>query len=98
MTKFSKWKVPLPGVKRGRRSLLDGLTALGRSRLFIARPSGGLVLEYDCTVPAQTPSLMGLTTCVGPMALPVVARPAVIHPARLRESGPRRGGWSLSRS
>src|SRR5262249_7668766 len=29
MIKFSKWKVPLPGVKRGRRSLLDGLMALG---------------------------------------------------------------------
>ena len=60
----------------------------GGSLVFIARPSGGLVLEYDCTVPAQTPSLMGLTTCVGPMALPVVARPGVIAAARLTGEWP----------
>jgi hypothetical protein len=65
MIKFSKWKVPPTGGRARHNSPLDGLTALGGSPLFIAPPSRGLMLapsRYDGIVPAQTPSLMSLTT------------------------------------
>ena len=49
----------------GHNSPLDGLTALGGSSLFIAPPAHAFMLapsRYDGIVPAQTPSLMSLTT------------------------------------
>src|SRR5262249_23347394 len=55
---------PTGGGRARHNSLLDGLTALGGSPLFIAPPSRGLMLassRYDGIVPAQTPSRMSLT-------------------------------------
>ena len=102
MTKFSKWKVPPTGGSSAPQQPFGRTNGARGSPLFIAPPSRGLMLapsRYDCTVPAQTPSLMSLTTLKSRRWADEAdgrARPAVIAAARLRESCPRRAGWSLS--
>ena len=84
----SKWKVPPTGGSSAPQQPFgrtNGAGGLAHARSF----------EIRCTVPAQTPSLMSLTTlwrCRSLLGLPFIAA------ARLRESGPRRAGWSFSRS
>src|SRR6516162_886787 len=91
-----------------RRQLFDGLTALGARLCSLLRPRAHAhSFEIRQHAPAQSLSLMSLTTLesgVAPMALPVVALPAVTGASSLspsamirRRARPRRRAVAWSR-